>query len=187
MSRRLFLGALGGALVGLTSGLAAGQPHIALPPINLGQTSFLDGQGGPGLMTRVPVDLYDAPRFDGAGGQTLPGDNALLTLTELTHLAYSPLRVFGGYLGIEILVPVVFVHLGTPTGKASTAGLGDAIVSPLVFQAPDTKLFGRPFFHRLDVDVNVPAGSTAATQPSTWATPFSPGKPFISTAPSRSR
>jgi hypothetical protein len=30
---------------------ALAQQHIALPPVNLGETSFLDGEGGPGLLT----------------------------------------------------------------------------------------------------------------------------------------
>jgi hypothetical protein len=32
---------------------AQAQEHIALPPVNLGGTSFMDGVGGPGLLVRV--------------------------------------------------------------------------------------------------------------------------------------
>jgi hypothetical protein len=138
---------------------AFGQQHIALPPVNLGASSFMDGPGGPGLYTRVPLTLYTASRFVGAAGQTLPGNNTLVTLTEMSHVAYAPpFKVLGGYLGVEVLVPVVFVDLTTPAGEASVTGLGDITFSPLVFQLPNAKLLGRPFFHRLDVDVNAPTG-----------------------------
>ena len=66
--------------------------------------------------------------------------------------------MLGGYWGVEILVPVVFLDLTTPMGKASTTGAGDITFSPVVFQAPNTTLFGRKFLHRLDLDVNAPTG-----------------------------
>ncbi len=46
----------------------------------------------------------------------------------------------------------------TPVGKGSTTGVGDIAWSVLVFQAPDLSLLGRPFLHRLDVDVIAPTG-----------------------------
>lgn len=66
MSRLRSVLAAAGAIVSMVPRQAAAQPqHIALPPVNLGQTSFMDGLGGPGLMTRVPVDLYNAPASPG--------------------------------------------------------------------------------------------------------------------------
>jgi hypothetical protein len=147
------------ALVSMAPWPAAGQQHIALPPVNLGETSFMDGQGGPGLLTHVPAALYRAPRFTGPSGETLSGSNTLVTLSELTHLGYSPpIQVLGGYWGVEVLVPVVFVDMTTPAGEARAAGLGDIIFSPLVFQFANTTFLGGQFFHRLDVDVNAPTG-----------------------------
>jgi len=148
-----------GALVLLVSRPSMAQQHIALPPVNLGASSFMDGPGGPGLLTREVVTVFDAPRFAGADGQTVPGRNTLTTLTEITHVAYAPpTKVLGGYWGVEILVPVATVDLATPAGEARGVGVGDLTFSPLVFQAPDLRLLGRPFFHRLDVDVNAPTG-----------------------------
>ena len=138
---------------------AFAQQHVALPPVNLGASSFVDGPGGPGFFARVPLALYTASRFVGSTGQTLPGNNTLVTLTKITHVAYTPpFKVLGGYLGVEVLVPVVFVDLTTPAGEATVTGLGDITFSPLMFQGPNVKLFGRSFFHRLDVDVNAPTG-----------------------------
>jgi hypothetical protein len=148
-----------GALVLLASRPSIAQQHIALPPVNLGASSFMDGPGGPGLLTREVVTVFDAQRFTGADGQTAPGNNTLTTLTEITHVAYSPpTKVLGGYWGVEFLVPVAMVDVATAGGEARTVGIGDLTFSPLVFQAPDLRLLGRPFFHRLDVDVNAPTG-----------------------------
>ena len=136
---------------------SSAQQHIALPPVNLGASSFMDGPGGPGLFVRVPVGLSNAARFVGASGQTLPGNNTLVTMTEILHVAYTPaFKVLGGYLGVELLLPFVFVDVTTPAGRATVTGPGDLTFSPLVFQMANVVLLGRPFFHRLDVDVNAP-------------------------------
>jgi len=146
-------------LASLVSPPTFAQQHVALPPVNLGASSFMDGPGGPGLFARVPLALFIASRFVGAGGRTLPGNNTLVTMTEISHVAYAPpFKVLGGYLGVEVLVPVVSVDLTTPAGEATVTGLGDITFSPLVFQGPNVTLLGRPFFHRLDVDVNAPTG-----------------------------
>jgi hypothetical protein len=138
---------------------AVAQQHIALPPVNLGETSFLDGEGGPGLLTHEPVTLYKAPRFAGPSGETLPGRNTTVSLSGLTHLGYTPpIPVFGGYWGVEILVPVVFVDVATPTAEASTAGVGDIAFSPAVLQLPNATVLGGHLFHRLDFDVVAPTG-----------------------------
>jgi len=94
------------------------QQHIAQPPVNLGASSFMDGPGGPGLLTREVVTVFDARRFADAAGQTVPGNNTLVTLTEMTHVGYSPpIKVLGGYWGIEMLVPVATVDLQRRQGR----------------------------------------------------------------------
>jgi hypothetical protein len=119
----------------------------------------MDGMGGPGLMTREVVTLFGAQRFTGAGGQTVPGNNTLVTLTAITHVEYSPpIKMLGGYWGVEILAPVALVDLASPAGQGRATGVGDLTFSPVVFQAPNLRLLDRPFFHRLDVDVNAPTG-----------------------------
>ena len=101
-------------LVSMSAGVALAQEHIALPPVNLGGTSFMDGLGGPGLMNRVPLTLYAASRFVGPSGQRLPGRNRLLTLSAIAHAVYSPsIPLFGGYWGLEILVPAAYIDLMT--------------------------------------------------------------------------
>jgi hypothetical protein len=39
---------------------AYAQEHIALPPVNLGGSSFMDGVGGPGLLVRVALGVFCA-------------------------------------------------------------------------------------------------------------------------------
>jgi hypothetical protein len=136
------------------------QEHIALPPVNLGGTSFMDGVGGPGLVVREDVGLYDAWRFTNASGAAIPGQNTLFALTSITLVGYMPpFKVLGGNWGVEVLLPLVHAHLTTPSGDGSTTGVGDLTFSPLVWQAPP--LFGRQFFQRLDLDVVAPTGQYA--------------------------
>src|ERR1700691_4905240 len=125
--------------------------HIALPPVNLGGSSFMDGVGGPGLLVREGVGAFGAPRFEDASGATVPGQNTLFAFTSTTLVAYMPpFKVLGGNWGVEVLVPVVYASLTTPAGSASTMGIGDLTFSALVWQAPPLRLVGRPVFQRPD-------------------------------------
>jgi hypothetical protein len=139
------------------------QEHIALPPVNLGGSSFMDGVGGPGLLVREALGAYAAPRFADASGATVPGQNTLLAFTSTTLVAYMPpFKVLGGNWGVEVLVPLVHARLTTAAGSASTTGIGDITFSALVWQAPPLLLLGRPFFQRLDLDVVAPTGQYAS-------------------------
>jgi hypothetical protein len=146
-------------LVLTSAGGAVGQQHIPLPPVDIGQTSFMDGLGGPGVMTRLPLTLYEASRVVGPNGHTLPGRNRLLSLSGMAHVVYSPAtHLLGGYGGLEVLVPAAYIDQMTPSGKATAVGVGDVIFSVLFFQAPTTTLLGGKFYHRLDVDLVAPTG-----------------------------
>jgi hypothetical protein len=135
------------------------QEHIALPPVNLGGSSFMDGVGGPGLLVREALGAFDAPRFTDASGATVPGRTTLSAFASTTLVAYMPpFKVLGGNWGVEVLVPIVHAHLTTPSGSASTTGIGDVTFSALVWQAPPLLLAGRQFFQRLDLDVVAPTG-----------------------------
>jgi hypothetical protein len=141
------------------------QEHIALPQGDLGQSSFLDGTGGPGLLTHVAASLDDGQRFTGPDGQTLPGDNSLVAVVVAAHVAYLlPINVLGGYAGIELIVPVVpYLRVQSPAGAATTSGVGDLTFGPLVFELPEFTLLGRPFSSRFSVDITAPSGRYSAT------------------------
>ena len=152
------------ALLSTTLGPATvgAQEHIALPAVNLGGTSFMDGVGGPGLLIREALGAYGATRFADASGATVPGQNTVSVFTSITLVAYTtPLKVLGGCWGVEVLVPVAHAHLRTSSGSASATGIGDVTFSPLVWQAPPLLLFGRQFFQRVDIDVVAPTGQYA--------------------------
>jgi hypothetical protein len=147
------------ALVSTTNTSAYAQEHIALPPVNLGATSFMDGVGGPGLLLREGPGVFDAQRFTDVKGATVPGNNSLSAFSSITLAAYMPpFKVLGGNWGVEVLVPIVYAHVTTPAGSGSATGVGDVTFSPLVWQAPTLLLFGRQFFQRLDLDVVAPTG-----------------------------
>ncbi|HTB72215.1 MAG TPA: transporter [Polyangiaceae bacterium] len=139
--------------------VALAQPHIALPPVNIGGTSFMDGLGGPGLMNRLPLQLYVAPRTVGPEGRALPGNNRLVSYSATAHAVYSPsTKFFDSYWGFEVLLPAAHIDLTTPSGKASATGVGDLIVSLFFLQLPDMTLLGGKLFHRLDITAVVPTG-----------------------------
>jgi hypothetical protein len=144
------------------------QEHVALPPVNLGGTSFMDGVGGPGLLVREALGVFGAQRFADASGAAIPGDSTLFAFTSITLVGYMlPTKVLGGYWGVEALVPVVYAHLTTPLGRASATGLGDLTFSPLVWQAPPLPLAGGQFFQRFDLDVVAPTGQYSSSAPIT--------------------
>jgi hypothetical protein len=119
----------------------------------------MDAIGGPGLLVRQAVGAYEAHRFVGSSGADTPGSNSVFAFTSITHLAYAaPFKVLGGYWGGEVLVPVVYASVTTPVGSGSIGGVGDITFSPVVWQAPDTTVLGRPFFHFVDLDVVAPTG-----------------------------
>ena len=133
------------------------QEHIALPPVNLGGTSFMDGVGGPGLLLREGLGVFDSQRFTDGRGARVPGNNGLFAFTSTTLAAYTtPFKFLRGNWGVEVLVPVVYAHVTTPAGSGSATGIGDITFSAFVWQAPTLKLFGRQFFQRLDLDVVAP-------------------------------
>ena len=156
------------ALLAMSPALAAAQQHIALPPVNLGISSFMDAVSGPGLLLRENIGVYDAQRFRDAHGVTIAGQSSIFAFTSLSHIAYLfPEKVLCGYLGAEVLLPVVYVRLASPTGNLSTTGLGDVTFSPLVWQAPTLHLLGREVFQRLDMDIVAPTGDYSRNAPVT--------------------
>jgi hypothetical protein len=141
--------------------------HIALPQGDLGQSSFLDGTGGPGLLTHAAASLDDAQRFTGSDGRTIPGDNSLVAFVVAAHLAYLvPIKVLGGYAGMEVIAPFVpYLRVQSAAGAATTSGVGDLTFGPLVFQLPELRLFGHPFSSRFAVDISAPTGRYSSAAP----------------------
>jgi len=140
--------------------LVLGQ-EVTLPPINLGESNFLDGIAGPGLLFEQTIEYYHARRFTDFKGSKIPGDNSLGNWLSLTHLAYlTKLKILGGYYGFEALLPAVRVDLDTDLGiRGHKSGLGDLILSPFIIQWTDHRIFDMPYIHRIDFAFILPTGS----------------------------
>ena len=132
---------------------------VPLPPVNLGQSGFLDGVAGPGWLFEATVELFSSDEFKGPSGDTLPGDADLDTWVTMIHVAkITEKRLLGGFYGVEILVPIVGIDMDMPLVNDKNSGLGDITVSPFLIQWTDGRLFGKPFYARLNFPVTFPTG-----------------------------
>jgi hypothetical protein len=86
-------------VVATPSSTRAASP-VPQPPLDLGQTSFLDGEAGRGGLFEVIGNGYVAPQFTDASGGRVAGTNRQWIDTVILHLAYvSSVPVAGGSLG----------------------------------------------------------------------------------------
>jgi hypothetical protein len=135
--------------------------EVALPPVNLGETNFLDGIAGPGLLFEQTIEYYRANRFTDSKGNKIPGNNSVESWLSLTHLAYlTKFKILGGYYGFEALLPAAWIDLDTDLGiRGHKGGIGDLILSPFLIQWVDHKIFNMPYFHRFNFVFILPTGN----------------------------
>ena len=82
--------------------LPASAQNVQLPPVNLGQSGFLDGVAGPGWLFETTLELFSSSEFTGPSGDAVPGDNRIDTWVTMLHLArVTEQRVLGGFYGAE--------------------------------------------------------------------------------------
>lgn len=153
-------------VLGRGSDVAAAD-EVHLPPVNLGETTFEDGIGYPGWIAQEIIEYYHAGQVNDSAGDKLPGSNKFTSVSSTTHLAYlSNLRLLGAYYGAEFLLPLANVESdANPSQSFHTQGVGDLIVSPFVLQWSDQKIFGMPYFHRLDLAGVLPTGQYNRDKP----------------------
>jgi hypothetical protein len=148
-------------LTGFSTLVMAQDP--GLPPTNLGLANVYDGVAGkPGFVYQGYAQFFQTRKLnDGTGNDTRSGlkVNSLLQMNQLIYL--SPVKVLGGNLGFTVLVPIVQITSSNLTGPAPTVnpGVVGDIVEGTAIQWSDKKLFGLPFFHRVEFDVNMPTGA----------------------------
>jgi len=146
----LLLAALAFGLAG-TASFAFNQP-----PLNLGLTDILDGgPPGPGTYFTEYIQAYSSDQFKDKDGNDIPGLKVanVLSMNQLVHV--YPHKILGGHIGADVLLPVVAISSsGIPSNPAV---LGDLIVGPFL-QWFDTKLLGRPFLQRFELDFVLPTG-----------------------------
>ncbi|HUQ20837.1 MAG TPA: transporter [Gemmatimonadaceae bacterium] len=150
----------------ITSSNADAQ--VAMPPVNMGGTSFMDGVAGPGVLVEPGViEHYHASRFLDYKGNTIPGSNSIDVWSNLLHVGYITTRqLFGAFYGAEFLLPIASIDVDTDFGpKGKESGLGDLIVSPLILEWPNRTLFGKPYFSRFSVLAVLPTGTYSDSRP----------------------
>ncbi|EYS85113.1 hypothetical protein CF68_13275 [Cupriavidus sp. SK-4] len=140
---------------------AAHADVVGLPPMNLGNTSFLDGVAGPGFLFELATSYYRATRIRDDAGNAVPGNPRIETAAIVPHIAYiSPdVTLLGGNVGAEVLLPLVYANIrpGPGTGDHNFAA-SDIQFSPFIVQWSGQALFGMPFFQRIDLLFSAPTG-----------------------------
>jgi hypothetical protein len=142
---------------GMPSAHLMAQSHVAEPALNLGDTSFLDGLGGPGWVVEQIGDGAHDGRIVGSDGETVRGTGPVDSVSGLTHIAWlSHDKLFGGWYGLEVVAATAHVDAGVP-GQAG--GLGDLTLSPFIIQWPKFCIFGVPLYQRIVFDIDLPVGT----------------------------
>jgi hypothetical protein len=133
---------------------------IPLPAVNLGETSFQDGIAFPGWLVEETFIYYDANGFTDSKGKDIAGSNRVTAMSAVTHAAWiSNSRLLGGFYGAEVLLPLADLDFNTDFGpNGRERGAGDLIVGPFFIQWSESKFFGMPYFHRLNLDFVLPTG-----------------------------
>ena len=160
MARPVLILAASAMWCGALPGEAPAQLRVAQPPLDLGQTSFLDGEGAPGfLLETIGLGTVASYATD-AAGRAAPGKNKQWSANVTLHPVYtSKAALLGGNLGIEFLFPGSATRLNVPNQPVTTqGGAGDVTISPFI-QWSGGSLLGRPFASRLAVGGVVPSGS----------------------------
>ena len=149
------------------------QATVNLPPLDLGQTSFLDGEGGPGFtFETIGVGTVAGYATD-ASGRAVPGTNRQWSGNVTLHPIYvSTVPVLGGHLGFELLQPLSLMHAEMPgspnatqgTTQGTTQGGAGDLAAGLHIQWPGGTLFGRPFSARVALFGVFPSGSYSANR-----------------------
>jgi hypothetical protein len=150
------------AILAMLCGICVqGQSHVAEPFVNLGDSSFLDGEAGPSFLVEQFVDVSHYGRIADAMGNTVPGSGSVNSIAGINHIAWiTHRRILGALYGIEVLGVEAYVDAGA---QGRGGGFGDMTVSPLILQWSKRRVFGIPIEQRLDLDFNVPVGKYSKT------------------------
>lgn len=169
-----------------TSPYCQGQTPQALPAVNLGATSFVDGMppAGPGLYLMQYVQYYGANRIKDGNGETipLPGPDldAWTSITQIIKMWDVDLGG-GAKPALDILIPVVDLDLDfaspIPGPTANSGGLGDILIGPAIQFAPIMGKKGPLFVQRLEAQFILPTGDYDQ------ANEINPGSNFFTFSP----
>ncbi|MCC6679385.1 MAG: transporter [Phycisphaeraceae bacterium] len=160
MIRTLQVIALSLILIALAVSQARAQ---ALPSVNLGLTSFLDGgpPAGPGFYYQQYFQIYEGDTYRDADGDQIafPDVSVLASLNQFIYQSDQAILA-GGKWGIDVIVPVVYIDLDPevfPLTDSGT-GLGDILVGPFIQFDPIMGENGPLFMHRIELQTIFPTG-----------------------------
>ncbi len=159
----LFLCAMGYVLA--FQHIASAQ--VSLPVVNLGDTNFEDGIAGPGLLAEEFPGYYTASEMKDANGNTISGRNRVTSVSTTTHIAFiSKKRLWGGFYGGEVLLPLVDLDVNLANGTSDRVrGWGDLTMSPFILQWTPKKIGHGIIAQRVVLDIEVPTGKYSDQRP----------------------
>jgi hypothetical protein len=144
-------------LILLSAASLVAQTHVAEPAVNLGDTSFLDGLGGPGVVMEVIGDGDHAGTVVDGSGKPISGTGAVNSISELTHIAWlSHKTILGGWYGTEVVASAAHVNAGS---AGQSGGWGAFTVSPFILQWSERKIANVPIDQRVVMDFDLPVGA----------------------------
>ena len=132
------------------------QQVAALPSVNLGDTSFLDGIALPGgVVELIGQAAHDGEAADSKGTPTM-NQTDVDSGALLTHVAWiSHKKFIGAWYGAEVVLSAAYVDT---SGHGIGRGVGDVTTGPVVLQWAKHRLLSRDFYQRFVLDVDVPVG-----------------------------
>jgi hypothetical protein len=144
-------------LILLSATSLVAQTHVAEPAVNLGDTSFLDGMGAPGVVMEAIGDGTHAGTIVDGTGSHISGAGAVNSITELTHVAWLTHKtILGGWYGTEVVAAAAHVNAGT---AGQSGGWGALTVSPFILQWSERKIGNVPIDQRVVLDFDLPVGA----------------------------
>jgi hypothetical protein len=109
----------------------------------------------PGFYFRDYNVIYDADRGQNGLGQDLPGNFQALVYAQVPRVIWiTDKKVFGGYFGGDVVVPIEYISLKAGPYKSSTFGLGDIYVENTLSWHPGQFDIGAA------VGLNMPTGAS---------------------------
>lgn len=143
-----------------TTQVSAQDP--VLPQNNFGLANMLDGAPkSVGAVWFQSTQIYNSGGIRDSQGNKTPFEiNSLLSMTQFAW--NSNAKFLGGHIGFTVLQPIVKLSLENPSTigpqTVNPGVVGDLIVGPSL-QWFNKRLFGKPFFHRFEIDAILPTGS----------------------------
>ena len=135
---------------------AGALAHPPEPSINLGDTSFLDGLGGPGLLLEEIGDGSHSGKTVDRTGQSIAGARAVNAVSGLTHIAWlGNRRLLGGWYGVEAVAVPAHINAGS---EGEAGGWGTLTLSPFILQWPESEIGRARIAQRAVLEFDLPVG-----------------------------